>query len=220
LIHSRQKRNRSARLVEFVKEQPDGDGVDRMQLELEGRSDAEIAAAASDRPEQVVVLGLAGPHWSAIGGDQVGREEVVNGQPVTAGQVADTAAECETADAGGRDDPAGRRQAVGVGRIVEVSPGCAPARTRSAAARIDSNVSHQGQVDDEAVVVATEAGRAVAATADGEIQFVLAGEIHRRHHVRDLLGADHRTRAPVEHAVVYRAGLVVAVVIGGDDRAA
>ena len=46
-------------------------------------------------------------------------------------------------------------------------------------------------------------GRAVAATADGEIQPVLAGEIHRRHHVRDLLGADHRARPPVEHAVVY-----------------
>ena len=43
---------------------------------------------------------------------------------------------------------------------------------------------------------------------------VLAGEIHRGHHVRDLLGPDHRPRPPVEHAVVYRAGLVVTVVIG------
>ena len=48
---------------------------------------------------------------------------------------------------------------------------------------------------------------------------VVAGEIHRGHHVRDLLGPDDRPRPPVEHAVVDRPGLVVTGVIGRDDRA-
>jgi len=121
-----------ARMVEFVKEQPDGHGVDRVQLELERRRDAEIAAAASDRPEQVVVLGLAGPHRPAIGGDHVGREQVVDGQPISAGQVADAAAQCETADAGGRDDPAGCRLTIGVGCIPPAQRGRSDRRARVA----------------------------------------------------------------------------------------
>jgi hypothetical protein len=43
----------------LVEEQPDGDGVDPMQLELEGRRDAEIAAVARDRPEQSLSVLLA-----------------------------------------------------------------------------------------------------------------------------------------------------------------
>ena len=129
-----------------------------MQLELEGRDDPEIAAAASERPEQVLVLGLAGPHRLAVGGDHLGGEQVVDGQPVAAGQVADAAAEGETGDAGGRNDPAGRRQAVGVGGIVEITPGGAPARSGSPAGRIDVDMPHQRQVDDHPAVVGAEPG--------------------------------------------------------------
>ena len=53
-----------ARVVEFVEEDPDVDVVDRMQLELERGHDAEVAAAAAERPEQVRVLVLAGVHWT------------------------------------------------------------------------------------------------------------------------------------------------------------
>ena len=209
-----------ARVVEFVEEQTDSDGVDRMQLELEGRHHTEVAAAAADRPEQVVVLGLAGPHRPAISGDHIGREQVVDAQPVTAGQVADAAAQGETRNTGGRHDPTSGRQPVRVGRIVEVAPGRAAARPRRACRRIDVHMPHQRQVDDQTVIVAAEPRRAVPPTADREIQPVLPGEIHRAHHVRGLLGADHRPRPPVEHAVVHRAGLVVASVIRRDHRTA
>ncbi len=45
-----------AGLVELVEEQPHVDVVDRVQLELEGGDHPEVAAAASQRPEQVLVL--------------------------------------------------------------------------------------------------------------------------------------------------------------------
>ena len=106
-----------------------------------------------------------------------------------------------------------------MGRVIEVAPGRAAARPRRACRGIDVHVAHQGQVDDQAVVVAAEPGRAVAATADRELQPVLAREVHRSHHIRDLLSPDHRPRPPVEHAVVHPAGLVVTLVISGDDRA-
>ena len=62
-----------------------GDG---MRLEQEAGDDAEIAAAAAQRPEQVGILGLAGGHEAAVGKHDVGLEEVVDGQPVFAGQIA------------------------------------------------------------------------------------------------------------------------------------
>jgi hypothetical protein len=84
--------------------------------------------------------------------------------------------------------------------------------------RIDVDVPHQGQVDDQPAVVAAESRRTVAAPAHGEIQVVLASEIDCRHDVGNLLGANHCTRAPVEHAVVYGAGLVVVGIIRRDHR--
>ena len=53
--------------------------ADRVQLELEAGDHAEVAAAAADRPEQVGVLVGAGAHRLAVGGHDVGGEQVVDG---------------------------------------------------------------------------------------------------------------------------------------------
>jgi hypothetical protein len=50
----------------------------RMELELEGRNDAEIAAAAPQRPEEIRVLVLAGANQLRVGGDDIGRDEIVD----------------------------------------------------------------------------------------------------------------------------------------------
>ena len=51
-------------------------GAERMEPELEGRDDAEVAAAAPEAPEQVGVLLLAGDEKFAVGRDDVaGHEE-------------------------------------------------------------------------------------------------------------------------------------------------
>ncbi len=77
---------------------------DRMQPEPEGRDDAEIAAAAADRPEQVRVLLRARMHDRAVGRHQLGREQVVDRQPVLARDPAEAAAERQPGDPGRRVD--------------------------------------------------------------------------------------------------------------------
>ena len=55
-----------------------------MQAELQPCHDPEVAAAAADRPEQVgFVVGVDLPD-PAVGGDHLGREQVVDRQAVLA----------------------------------------------------------------------------------------------------------------------------------------
>src|SRR6516164_1285879 len=52
-----------------------------VQLELKGGHHAEIASATSQGPEQVLVLLIAGAHQLGVGSDNIGRDEIVDGQP-------------------------------------------------------------------------------------------------------------------------------------------
>ena len=62
--------------------------------EGERGDDAEVAAAAAQRPEQVAgATSALARDERAVGEDDVGREQVVDGQAEAAGQVADAAAE-------------------------------------------------------------------------------------------------------------------------------
>ena len=99
--HAQQVAARLAR----VEDRP---GVDhrpeRMELELEPRDDAEVAAAAAQAPEQVGVLRLARVDEPAVGGDDVGADEVVAREPELPHRPADAAAEREA-----RRRPSSRR---------------------------------------------------------------------------------------------------------------
>ena len=68
------------------------DQIQRVQRELQRRHDPEVAAAAADRPEEVGMLALARDHRLAVSGDDVGRDQVVQGEPVTTSQIADPSA--------------------------------------------------------------------------------------------------------------------------------
>jgi hypothetical protein len=70
-----------------------------VQPVLEAGGHPEVAAAAADRPEQVGVVLVVGPQQPAVGGDEVGGQQVVDGQAVLADQVADAAAKGDAADA-------------------------------------------------------------------------------------------------------------------------
>ena len=109
--------------------------ADRMQPELERGHDAEVAAAAAQAPEQLGVLVLAGVHELAVGGDDVGGEQVVAGQAELAHQPADAAAEREPGDPGGGHEPAGDGEPEGLRLVVEVRPRAAALGDGGAARR-------------------------------------------------------------------------------------
>ena len=95
-------------------------GADGVESELEAGDDAEVAAAAAERPEEVGVLGGAGAHHLAGRGHDLGGLEVVDRHAVLAAEPAEAAAERQSGDAGGGVDADRRGEAVGLGGGVEV----------------------------------------------------------------------------------------------------
>ena len=89
--------------------------------------DAEVPAAAAQRPEQIGVFVGGRPDDPALGGDDLGGKQVVDGEPVFAHEEAQAAAEGEPGHAGVAHDPAGGGQAVGLRLVVDVAPQSTPA---------------------------------------------------------------------------------------------
>ena len=94
----------------------------------------------------------------------------------------------------------------------------APASARAVAGcGIDPDAGGVDEVDDQGVVPGAEAGRAVAAAADGQIQGVVPGEVDAGDDVGHLGYADDGCGPLVDHAVVDGACGVVVRVAGRDD---
>ena len=142
-----QSRNARSEVTGGVGRIEDRPGVDQrpegVQIELELRDDAEVAAAAAQPPQQVGVLGLARVDEPAVRGDDVGRREVVAGESELPHRPADAATECEPGDAGGRHQAARRREPVRLGLVVNVGPRGAAPDGRHASGRIDANLVHR-----------------------------------------------------------------------------
>ena len=190
--------------------------ADLVQPEQERGDDAEVAAAAADRPVKVGVLVGAGAHALAAREHHLGLEQVVDGQAALARQVTEAAAEREAAHAGRRDDPAGRRKAVLVRRAVDLAPRAAAADADRARLGIDLDVLQRREVDHDPVVAGPEPGAVVPAAADGQQQAAVASEADD---ARDLVcvgAARDQRRPPVDHRVVDLARLVVAGVLRPD----
>ena len=168
-------------------------------------------------PEQLGVLVVARVHQAPVGGDDVGGDEVVAGQPVLAHEPADAAAEREPGDPGRRDEPAGHGEPEGLRLVVEVAPRRAALGGGGAPLRVDAHGGHAGQVDDDAAVDGGEAGERVPAAAHGDEEVLAAGEVDRAQDVGDPGAADDERRAPVVGAVPDRSGFVVGVVLGPDE---
>ena len=161
-----------------------------------------------------------GADLAAVGEHHVRLEQVVDRQTEGAREVPEPAAERESADAGGRDDAARRREPVLAGRAIDLAPRAAAADAHGPRLRVDLDVLERGEVDHHAVVAGAETGAVVAAAADRDRKLVLAGEGDR---ARDVVrpGGTRDQRGPaVDHRVVDGARVVVAGVAGLDQPAA
>src|SRR5262245_20329863 len=107
-----------------------------------------------------------------------------------------------------------------LGRVIDVALGAAWPDPHRAAGRIDPHTLHGGEVDNQSVVARTEPRAVVAAAANGDEQAVVASEVHGADDIRYIGAVRDQARALVDHAVIERTGLVVALIGGLDDLAA
>ena len=172
-----------------------------MEAVLEGGDHAEVASPAAQRPEQVGVVGLAGDHELAVGGDDVGRDQAVAGHAVGAPKPALATAERQPGDPGRRHDPTGRGEAEELGLAIEIPPGRPAAGTGGARRRVDPHPAHRRQVDHEPAVAGPEAGHVVPPAANRQRQLMGAGEPDARDDVGHPAARHDQRRTPIDHPV-------------------
>ena len=195
-------------------------GADRVQGEFEGGDDAEIAATPADRPEQVGIVVGIDMQAGAVGGDEVGREQVVDGHAVQAAEPAEAAAQGQAGHPGGGVDAQRGGQAIRLRFMVEVAQGGAAFDPGAAPRRVDAHRAHGRQVDHQAIVGQRAAGDVVAAAAHRQRQALAPGFGDGGRHVGGAGAAHDQRRALVDHGVPYLARLVVVGVAGCDHAAA
>jgi len=149
-------------------------------------------------------------HHGAVGEDDLRLDQVVDREPVSASEVADAAAEREPSDAGRRDDAARNGHADLVCGRVDLVPGGASADPYGVALRVDRDVVHPREIDDESVVHGAEPGAVVPAAADCDRDVVPASEGDGRGDVGVGGTAGDERRMAVDHRVVDGASVVVA----------
>jgi len=161
--------------------------IEPVQVELQARRHAEVAAAAPQPPEKLRIL-VGGRHdQGSVRSDELRAGEVVARETVLSGQVADTSAERESAHAGGADDASRSDEAVRLRGRVEIEPGSAAGSPRDSRVGLHLDPPHCREVDHEAVVTDAVAGGVVPASPNGDLQLMGAGKVERG---RDVSGDD------------------------------
>jgi hypothetical protein len=185
-----------------------------VQPELELGDHPEVAAAATQTPEQVRTLGGGGAHDLTFGGHQRVGLDVVAGQPELPGEPAHASAQREPANAGMGDVAGGRGQAVRVGREVERAQQRAALDRRAPPGRVDLHAVEEPQVDLKAAVGHGQARDAVAAALDADLHPAPPPVPDDRHDILGRGATRDKRRAPVERGIPDLAARVVAVITG------
>ena len=195
------------------------DRVHRVQAVVEARHDAEVAAAAADRPEQVGLVRLVDVDDAPVGRHDFGSEHMVDRQPVLAHEVAGAAAEREPPDPDGRGVAEADRKAVCRGRGRDVARGEAAGGANDTPIRVDLEGGELAQVEHDASLSGAVARIAVTSRPHCELDAGLARQGDDVTHLARVGGTDDRRRAMVDRAQHHGAGGVVVRVVGADHRA-
>jgi hypothetical protein len=166
------------------------------------------------------MLVLACRKDAAVSGDHCRPQQVVEREPVRRRQVPDAAAQRQSGDSGVAEGSARRREAVPLTGGVEILPERAAAACRRPRLRIDDDLAHQAQVDDEAPVADAMARDAVSTAADRDRKIRFAREPHSSDDVGEIDRPHDQLRMSFDHPVEGRARFVEAAVVRIDDRPA
>jgi hypothetical protein len=185
-----------------------------MQPVLEPGRHPEVAAAAAQRPKQVRMRLGVDVQQLAVGGHDLGGQQVVDGEAVLADQVANAAAEGDAAepDRAGVTEPG--RQPVGARRGGVLARGQACLCPSGAPFGVDVQRLHGRQVQHDPAVGGAVPGEAVTAAADRQWQPRLACQLHDVCDLPCVRDSNDDRWPVVEAAVEDGAGLVVAGVVG------
>ena len=157
---------------------------------------------APEREEQVVVLRLVRRDEPAIGQDDICLDQIVDRQPVAAGEVAGPATEGQAGDSGGGDDAGRHGQAERVGRMVHVALSAAGPDAHGSRLGVHAQVLHWPHVDDEPIVAASQPRAVVSTATQGDEQALLSTEANGCDDVRDVRALSDQRGTLVDHAVV------------------
>ena len=191
---------------------------DRVQPHLQRGHHAD-PAAPSDRPEQVRLVVGVGADQVTAGGHELGRGDAVGGQPVTAGQKAEPAAQRVAGHTHARRAPGQPGQAVLCCRDDHVLPHRAGLGAGGAGSRVNADLPHPRRPQQHRAVERLERRGAVAAALRGDPHPVGAGVPDRLGHAGGRPGLYDNGGPLVHGQVPCLARLVVAGLARGENLA-
>ncbi len=193
-----------------------GDGV---QLHLERCDDAEVAAAAPQRPEELCVVVLVDAAQAPVGGDELDRGDAVGGEAELAGVPADAAAQRVAGDAHVGRGAVERGEAELGGAGHDVPPLGAAAHAGAAAPHVDLDALQGVGLDEDDVVHRAERLGVVAGPLGRHLHAVRAGELDDGDDVLLVGRHGHELGLLGEGQVERLRGGVPAVAVGLDHSA-
>jgi hypothetical protein len=185
-----------------------------VQLVLEARRDAEVAAAAAQPPEQLAVLAVGGSNDAPVRGDELDRRQVVGGPAEPPCQVPESPAKRQARAAGRGHEPEHRRETVSLRFPVHVAEKTSWLGARDSPRRIDLNAPQRRHVEHQSTLADREARDVVPAALDRQRQAVRARRIDARDDVVDPGAPDDQRRAAIDYRVPHRTRLVVLGIAG------
>src|SRR5512146_859193 len=186
------------------------DRADFVKTTMQGGHHAEVAAAPTNAPKQVLVLRSVSGQETAIGRNNVSANDVVNGKTEFAMQVAPAAAQCQSGNANGGNNALGGGQSERLSFAVKFTELQAGLRAYSAPGRVDKDAFHGGHVNHEAAVANCFAGNTMASSTNRNENLMLAGETYAGDDVGRASAAGDDRRSPINHGIGKGASLVIA----------